>query len=142
MRIKLSQRLLIFSVVFVLLLSACTSASKTSKPESDALVWSFWGGYDSFLELAAETYPDIELERAYYAGANHTGYSWAQMRGDDIPDIFITSQILDEDLAKEQLVDLSGYDFVDHLSTALLDQIAIDGGVYLLPVNNAIYGIY
>lgn len=27
-------------------------------------------------------------------------------------------------------------------STAQLDQVAIDGGVYLLPVNNAMYGIF
>lgn len=39
-----------------------------------------------------------------YAGANRTGYSWVQMRADDIPDIFISSQIIDEDLAKERLV--------------------------------------
>lgn len=64
------------------------------------------------------------------------------MRADDIPDIFISSQIIDEDLAKERLVDLSKYDFIDGLSTALLDQVAIDGGIYALPVNNVMYGIY
>lgn len=64
------------------------------------------------------------------------------MRADDIPDIFITSQILDEDLAKERLIDLSGYDFINDFSTALLDQVSIDGGIYLLPVNNAMYGIF
>ena len=64
------------------------------------------------------------------------------MRADDIPDIFITSKIIDEDLAKERLVNLADYDFIDGLSTALLDQVAIDGGIYALPVNNVMYGIY
>lgn len=64
------------------------------------------------------------------------------MRADDIPDIFISSQIIDEDLAKERLVNLADYDFIDGLSTALLDRVAIDGGIYALPVNNVVYGIY
>ena len=93
-------------------------------------------------ELAKEKYPDIELEFISYTGGNRTGYSWAQMRAGDIPDIFITSQILDKDLAKEHLVDLSGYPFINDLPTSVLDQISLDGEVYLLPVNYAMYGIF
>ncbi len=141
MRIKRIRHLLVFSVAAALL-SACAPAVETSEQKSDVLTWGMWGGYDDFLALAAETYPDIELERSCYAGANATGYSWAQMRGDDIPDIFVTSQVLDEDLAKERLADLSSYDFLNDFSTSVLDQAAIDGGIYLLPVNNAMYGIY
>lgn len=89
-----------------------------------------------------ETYPEIELEFNSYMGGNATGYSWAQMRADDIPDIFITSQILDGELAKERLADLSGYPFVNDLSTSILDQVSIDGGIYLLPAGNSMYGIY
>lgn len=125
-----------------LLLSSC-AASPGAK--SDALTWVTWGGlgkHAKFLTLLNETYPDIELEFTSYTGGNMTGYSWAQMRADDIADIFITSQILDEELAKERLVDLSGYPFVNDFSTALLDQVSIDGGVYLLPTSNAMYGIY
>ena len=137
-----SRRLLALSAALVLLLSACSPAQRASEAEGSALRWSFWNGYDGFLALAGETYPEISLVRDYYAGANYTGYSWAQMRGDDIPDVFITSQILDEELAKERLADLSGYDFLSGLSTSILDQVAIDGGIYLLPVSSAMYGIY
>lgn len=138
------RRLLALSAAALLLLSACTPADKTPDAASggDTLTWFTWSGFDRFLELAARTYPDIELTFSAYAGGNRTGYSWAQMRGDDIPDFFITTQILDEELAKERLVDLSGYDFVSNFSTSLLDQVAIDGGIYLLPVTNAMYGIY
>ena len=34
-----------------------------------------------------------------------------EMRANDIPDIFITSRVLDRELAKERLLDLSGYEF-------------------------------
>ncbi|MCM1136724.1 MAG: extracellular solute-binding protein, partial [Clostridium sp.] len=134
------------AAVVALMLAACGSNENPSdfgatKSESSALTWVTWGGYDSFWELLKERDPDIEIEFVSYAGANYTGYSWAQMRADDIPDLFSTSQILDENLAKERLVDLSSYDFVNDLSTSILDQVSIDGGVYLLPVSNAMYGI-
>ena len=81
-----------------LLLSGCAFSGGSSRENSDALTWGTWGGcgrYAGFLELLEETYPEIELEFNSYMGGNATGYSWAQMRADDIPDIFITSQILD-----------------------------------------------
>ena len=76
------------AVCLVLLLSGCKPAKKNTAP----LSWTRWNGFDDFLELADRTYPEIEWEYTTYAGANRTGYSWAQTRADDIPDIFITSQ--------------------------------------------------
>ncbi|MCM1523625.1 MAG: ABC transporter substrate-binding protein [Ruminococcus sp.] len=151
MRKKLSDRAAALSAAFILL-CGCAQSEQTAENAvsdgvsaggtgSDALSWVTWGGYDSFWELLGETYPDIEIDYIGYDGANYTGYSWAQMRGDDIPDLFSTSQILDRELAKERLLDLSGYDFMNNISTSVLDQVSIDGGVYLLPVSNAMYGI-
>ena len=143
---KTTRRLLALYVCLILLLSACASGEKASDDaqvsDSSALTWTRWNGSDSFLEMASQTYPEIEWEYTSYTGANRTGYSWAQMRANDIPAIFISSQIIDDDLAKERRVDLSNYDFINGLSTSLLDQVAIDGGVYALPVNNVMYGIY
>lgn len=138
---KVIRRLAALSAAVVLLLSACAPA-KAPSGSAGALTWGTWSGYDKFLELLKETCPDIDLDFISYTGSNRTGYSWAQMRGDDISDIFITSQILDEDLAKERLIDLSGYDFINSLPTSVLDQTSIDGGVYLLPVSYAMYGIF
>lgn len=146
MGIKLVRRLAALALSAALAWSAC--ACSPQEPESgagEALSWGTWGNYNrqkGFVELLAQTCPDIELEFISYTGGNSTGYSWAQMRADDIPDIFITSMILDEELAKERLLDLSGCDFVNGFSTSLLDQVAIDGGVYLLPVSYSMYGIY
>ncbi len=135
----------VLSVAVGLLLSGCAVLSNGSARNDNTLLWGTWGSYERhepFLNLLQETYPEIDLEFVSYAGANRTGYSWAQMRADDIPDIFMTSQILDEELAKERLVDLSGYPFISDLSTAVLDQVEIDGGLYLLPVDYSIYGIF
>ncbi len=139
------QRFLSALSVLALLLSGCSSAGGspgTDAPDGRALTWVTWGGYDKFWQLLGQTYPDIEIEFIPYDGANYTGYSWAQMRGDDISELFCTSQILDEELMKERLVDLSGYDFISNLSTSVLDQVSVDGGVYLLPVSNTMYGIF
>ena len=139
------RRVLALLLTVVLLLSSCAPTNSVSSLNSDALTWGTWGGYSryqKFLELLKEKEPEIKLEFISYTGGNATGYSWSQMRADDISDIFITSQILDDDLAKERLVDLSGYPFVNDFSTSILDQISIDGGVYLLPVTYSMYGIF
>ncbi len=140
MNVKLLRRLSALSAAAVFLLSACTPSKKAS--DGDSLTWGIRYGYEDFLNLASETCPDIELEFSPYAGANPFGYSWAQMRGNDIPDIFITSQVLDAELASERLADLSGFDFANDISSTILEQASIDGGVYLLPVNNTMHGIY
>ena len=113
MTAKILRRLLPLMAVVLVPLSACSPSESVpnSSENRDALIWANWNGYQNFFDLLGETYPDIELEISPYAGSNRTGYSWAQMRGDDIPDVFITSQILDEELAAQRLVDLSGYDF-------------------------------
>lgn len=127
--------------IIMLCLTAC-STKNTQGSGTEALTWQLWGGYDDFLSLAKEKYPDIELDFISYTGSNKTGYSWKQMEHDEISDIFITSQILDEKLCRERLVDLSGYDFVNRFSNGVLDQVSIDGGIYLLPVSYTMYGIY
>ena len=132
------RRALSLTAAALLLLSACASPERRPEPpheNPDALTGSGWYEYHAFWELLGRTYPDIQLALSPYDGGNRTGYGWAQMRADDIPDVFITSQILDEDLAAERLADLSGYDLVNRFPTAVLNQVAIDGGVYLLPVN-------
>ncbi len=137
MKKTVRRRLLAVLAGMAVLLSGCARGGG-----GGALTCSAWSGYERFFALAHETYPELSLERSPYEGGNRTGYSWAQMRADDIPDIFITSQILDETLAKERLADLSGYDFINRFTTSVLDQVAVDGGIYLLPVNYGMYGIF
>lgn len=145
MRVKCLLRILSLIMVVILLLSACSFAGTSAENTNQSLTWCIWGSYEThqpFFELLDETYPDIELELISYRGANRTGYSWAQMRADDIPDIYITSQILDESLAKERLIDLSNYTFINGFSDTVLDEVEIDGGVYFLPANYTMYGIF
>lgn len=153
MGMKFARRLMLSVLFAALFLSACatekqdgggnTTANKNKT--ADALTWTTYRqypSYETFLKLAQETYPEIEVEFISYTGGNSTEYSWIQLRNDDIADIFITTQILDEELAKERLVDLSEYSFINNFPTSILDQVEIDGGLYLLPANFSMYGIY
>lgn len=142
---KIRRRISALILAMFFLLSSCAPSGSASVRDKDVLTWGTWGNYgryQKFLELLAEKEPQIRLEFISYKGGNATGYSWSQMRADDISDIFITSQILDADLAKERLVDLSGYSFINDFPTSMLDQVSIDGGIYLLPVSNSMYGIF
>ncbi|MCI8465584.1 MAG: carbohydrate ABC transporter substrate-binding protein [Lachnospiraceae bacterium] len=141
----LPVRLLTLALAVLLLCTACGSDGSDSEEACGALTWSTWGNYNrfkKFIEVLGKSCPDIDVEFISYMGSNPTGYSWLQMRADDIPDIFVTSQILDQELAKERLVDLSSYLFINNLPNSVLDQVSLDGGIYLLPVNYSMYGIF
>ena len=99
MTTRMPRRLLALYAAALLLLSACASPGgpedrgASTDAGSHLLTLSTWSSYNRFLELLGKECPDIELGFLPYAGANQTGYSWAQMRGDDIPDIIITTPI-------------------------------------------------
>lgn len=140
MNAKLLRRVSVLSAAAIFLLTACTN-EKDDTGEPD-LTWGTRTGYESFLKLADKAYPEIRLGFSTYAGTSPTSYEWAQMRGNDIPDIFVTSQVLDPALASERLADLSGFDFIDEICPAFVEDASVDGGVYLLPVSTSLHGIY
>ena len=140
MNAKLLRRVSVLSAAAIFLLTACTN-EKDDTGEPD-LTWGTRTGYESFLKLADKAYPEIHLGFSTYAGTSPTSYEWAQMRGNDIPDIFVTSQVLDPALASERLADLSGFDFIDEICPAFVEDASVDGGVYLLPVSTSLHGIY
>ncbi|MCM1507499.1 MAG: ABC transporter substrate-binding protein [Ruminococcus flavefaciens] len=139
-RIKLIFSALVIGTVLIFTGCGDSAVSEKDKPLSWGN-WNHYSNYEDIWNLIEETYPDMQLEYVPYSGANMTGYAWAQMRADDTADIFTSKLIVDESLAKERLIDLSGYDFISDLSTSLLDQISIDGGIYMIPTVTSIYGI-
>ena len=77
-------------------LSACSSEEKPlDNAVGGALTLTDWNEYEEFLSLLSESCSDIKLDTIPYSGANRTSYGWTQMQAGDIPDIFITSQIVE-----------------------------------------------
>ena len=142
MMYKALRHLFLPFLAAVLFLCACADGAADSGGALTVSTGIVYGRFQKLWTLLDETYPEIELDFISYTGSNATGYSWIQMQADDIPDIFITTQILDEDLVTERLADLSAYPFIGDLSNAVLNQVSIDGGIYLLPTDYSMYGIF
>lgn len=147
---KRLRTLLCLLMTAMLLFTACgkTNNSPDSKQDTDehpTITMMTYGQYtrlEPFINLLHEKYPEINLEFVSYTGANGTSYGDLCLKNNDMTDIVFVGQILSPEAAKENLLDLSQYDFVNNYPTSILDNVEIDGGLYLLPNNLAISGIY
>ena len=98
--------------------------------------------FEPFEELLHELYPEIRLEFMSYTGANATGYSQYLLENGEVPDIYSQGVFGLPDKQKEYLLDLSGYEFCGNYKTADINQVTLDGGVYMLPASQSIIGLY
>lgn len=128
------------------LLSGCgnSAAGNTVNGEHEPLTVVTTGEmeYEKFKALLAERYPEVKLEFVSYTGSNGTGYCQYQLEHGKIPDIYNTSVFGMQEEQQEYLLDLSGYEFLNNYKTADINQVALDGAVYLVPTSMSIIGIY
>jgi raffinose/stachyose/melibiose transport system substrate-binding protein len=97
---------------------------------------------DEFMKALHQVYPEINLEIQYYCGYNSSGYARFSLEEDDLPDVYVATQFFGRDIQAQRLVDLSTYDFVNNYSTTMLNAVDVDGGIYLLPIDYTVMGIY
>lgn len=97
---------------------------------------------EEFVDALHEAYPEIELQLVSYAGNNSSGYAQYSMEMDDMTDIHVTTKPFSKELMAERFVDLSSCSFVDRYSTFLLNSLDVDGGIYLLPTEYTVAGIF
>lgn len=98
--------------------------------------------YSGLEALLAEHYPEISLEYISYAGSNTTGYTQYLLQNGEPPDIYPVSVFSLQDKQAEYLLDLSGYDFLNNYKTADINQVTLNGAVYLVPASSAVIGLY
>ena len=128
-------------------IAALCACGKTSESETadNTLTVGMYNTGERFLPFFAyvkEQYPDIELSLSSFRGANGSEYSTNELEHGNQADIYFTSRNECKDEAcRENLIDLSGYEFVNKLSQSILDTISMDGEIYLLPIQNTVYGI-
>ena len=134
----------LLAAAMLFLLCAC---GKTSEPEpvDNTLSVDVYNTGERFLPFFAyvkDLYPEIELSITAFRGANGSEYSNNQLEHGNPGDIYFTSRNECKDEAcRANLIDLSGYEFVNKLSQSILDTISMDGEIYLLPIQNTVYGI-
>ena len=128
----------------LLALCACGSAPKTEAADNTLTVDVYNTGerFLPFFAYVKQQYPEIELSITSFKGANGSEYSSNELEHGNQADIYFTSRNECKDEAcRENLIDLSGYEFVNRLSQSILDTISMDGEIYLLPIQNTVYGI-
>ncbi len=93
------------------------------------------------VDAIKEKFPEINLDIEYYCGPDAGGYIAEQLEKGDMPDILFSPIAHDSDIQKQYLMDISGYDFVQDFDLFILDQHAIGGRVYELPVTYSVRAI-
>lgn len=86
-----------------------------------------------FEKVLVEKFPDINFNFEYYFGKNTSEYLTQQLMNDDSGDIIMSTLKFSDDLQKEHLLDLSGYEFTGCYDINTLNMFSIDGAVYMLP---------
>ena len=97
--------------------------------------------YSALMELVHQQYPEINLQIEPYRGRNTTAYMKKQLATDHQPDIYNTTQVWEDTLQKEHLLDLAPYAVTELYNPARLNEVDVDGATYLLPYDFSIQGI-
>lgn len=98
--------------------------------------------YTRLIELVEKKYPEIDLRVEAYQGANTTEYMSEQLEMGDMPDIYSSTEYWNEDWQKEQLVDLSGYNFTEAYNEVRMDECDVDGSIYLIPYDYQVISMF
>ena len=143
---RMTKRILcaVLAAAMLLALCACGSTPEPEPVDSTLTVDVYNTGerFLPFFAYAKSLYPDMELSITTFRGANGSEYSNNELEHGNQGDIYFTSRNECKDAAcRENLVDLSGYEFVNKLSQSILNTISMDGEIYLLPIQNTVYGI-
>lgn len=120
---------------------AACSGEKESEHEA-LILTTYCRGYQNFDKALKAKYPEINIEYVSYKGKDATDYALTQLRANDIPDIFCISAPSVGSLQKENLYNLAGEDFIKNMNMGILNNVKVDGGIYLLPTGTTLLGIY
>ena len=147
--------LLLAAACVLSLLSGCGSSGEGNTAESPASATGSSDGVHEtitmhspfrnatqFIALVKEKYPEINLEIIPYSGKNMTSFLTSELKGGDMPDIYMTTIYTPglEDLS-DRLIDMSGYAFTDNYAESHLRDVTDGGAIYLLPTFYTCIGI-
>lgn len=138
---------LVLCLILAGLLCGCEAQEK-AKPETksgqhEALtMFTFNVNYQNFMDALHKKYPEINIEFIQHEGYNMTGMIREQFETGMLPDIINATYIQSAELQKENLLNLSSYEFVNRYSDNMLNSVNVDGGIYMVPSNYKVIGMY
>lgn len=121
--------------------TSAASASTTGSAHEPLTLMDANRDYTKLIELVHQTYPEINIQIEPYKGRNATAYMKKQLTSGIVPDIYCTTQTWDDDLQRDNLIDLSKYPITDLYNPVRLNEVDVDGATYLLPYDFNISGI-
>ena len=144
---KMKKSIAMLAAVIMILslgLTGCRSADVTASVDGrePLTLLSLNIDQSAFLAALEENCPGVRIEFISYTGGSGTGYSQYLLDKGHPPDIYTISVFGMQDKQKEYLLDLSGYEFLNHYNTVDINQVTLDGAVYMLPTSAAIMGLY
>ncbi len=133
-------------VVLVLSLTACGSPSNPAPSGEEPVrlsVLCINSDYSrNFIRAIQTHFPDVQLQIEYYAAPNNaSGYVERLIESGNSPDIVYSGALLQEELQKEYLLDLSTYDFAGLYSVSIMNQRDVDGALYMLPGTYSVFSM-
>lgn len=135
--------LLLAAACMISTLSGCSKAPAKGRAHAPITMQASFRNMSAFLDVLAETYPEINLEVVPYSGKNFTAYAKAELAANDMPDIYCTTYYTPGvDAVSDKLINLAGYAFTDHYAEGRLRDVTdSDGAIYALPTYYDCIGI-
>ncbi len=118
-------------LLMVTLLLGCLAGCGAKKEEDDTLTICCGSKNMALIaRVIQDKFPDMKLDIQYYAGGDTTNFLRNELIHGNGSDIFVFSSKIENALAKEWLLDLSGYNFMGNLDSSMLNMFDVDGKIY------------
>ncbi|MDO4566362.1 MAG: 5'-nucleotidase C-terminal domain-containing protein [Oscillospiraceae bacterium] len=130
-------------LTLALALSLFSACGSTKRDDGALSVFIPMAGdhFNNLEALLQEAYPDIVFEKSGYFGSASSTYLLQRFEVGDLTDIIITTTTPSEELQKETMLDLSGYDFVQNYKASALNKLDVEGRIYFLEGPTTVRGI-
>ncbi|MDD7266762.1 MAG: extracellular solute-binding protein [Lachnospiraceae bacterium] len=147
---KMKKNMVLALALAGLVMVGCGNKAATPKKEKEAtsektkvrmMYWNKEETMESFLKLAKEKLPNVDIEFNFVAVDQFNGTLDTQMQAGEGPDILPKGEA-ENYIKAGYLMDLTNEDFMKKYSKASLDSIAYEGKVYGLPGISWFEGIF
>lgn len=132
---------LAMAAVLIFGTAACGSrdvSKKSGDPDTLSLTLGSQPWTQPFVRELREKFPDINFDVEYYTGCNTSEYLKTQLAHNDFGDIYFgTTQLTDKQYT-DNLMNLSGCEFIGDFNDSILSQYDIDGAIYQMPCSTSI----
>lgn len=125
----------------IMLLCSCSRKTESVEKHEPVTIYSYlYIDYDEFKEELEKKYPEIELQIISKASKNHTELMEQSAAHGDGADIINSTILWSEELQRDTMLDLSGYNFTSRYNPSRLAMTTCsDGSLYMLPSYYSIY---